>query len=104
MMIVDEFGSTGAAEMSWFQRLSAGKGTKPFKLALCPRFIPLHVDGGPPDVLEVTCRFMLPEVVLPGLGFTTATENVPADMAFPLADNCVEEMNVVARGAPANRI
>src|SRR5208283_1570315 len=36
-------GSTGALEISVFQRLSAGKGTKPFRLAPWPKLKPLHV-------------------------------------------------------------
>src|SRR5450432_4133335 len=36
LMIAVELGSTSALEMSWFQRLSLGKGRNPFKLAPCP--------------------------------------------------------------------
>src|SRR5450432_733881 len=36
LMIASEFGSTGAPAMFLFQRLSAGNGTNPFKLAPIP--------------------------------------------------------------------
>ena len=101
LMIAAEFGSTGAEEMSLFQRLSAGNGTNPFRLALCPRLIPLQLGGGFPPLVEVTCKFWEAEVALPGLGFITATENVPADASLPVAVSCVEDTKVVASGEPA---
>jgi hypothetical protein len=55
-----------------------------------------------PLVLEVTCKFSEPEVALPGLGFTTDTENVPAEGALPLAVSCAADTKVVASGEPAN--
>src|SRR5579862_4380379 len=57
LMIAAEFESTGAEEISLFQRLSAGNGTNPFRLALWPRLIPLQLGGGFPPIVEVTCRF-----------------------------------------------
>src|SRR5208282_5318836 len=42
LMYASEFGSTGAAAMFWFQRLSAGNRMNPFRLAPMPRDIPLH--------------------------------------------------------------
>ena len=102
LMMAVEFGSTGAAEMSAFHRLSAGNGTKPFRLALCPRLIALQLGGGLPVLLlDVTCRFCALEVALPGLGLVTVTANVPADAALPLAESCVEDIKVVVNGVPA---
>jgi hypothetical protein len=101
LMIAAEFASTGAEEMSLFQRLSAGNGTNPFRLALCPRLIPLQLGGGLPPLVEVTCKFWEEEVALPGLGFITAMENVPADASLPVAVSCVDDTKVVASGAPA---
>ena len=40
-------------------------------------------------------------MAVPGLGFVTATENVPAELSLPVAMICVEDTNVVASGAPA---
>src|SRR5208337_1153334 len=42
VMYASEFGSTGALAMFWFQRLSAGNGTNPFRLAPMPRAMPLQ--------------------------------------------------------------
>jgi hypothetical protein len=39
-------------------------------------------------------------LLLPGSGFCTTTENVPADAAFPAAISCVAETNVVAIAEP----
>src|SRR5580700_10980715 len=103
LMIAAEFASTGAEEMSLFQRLSAGTGTNPFRLALCPRLIPLQLGGGFPPLVEVTCKFWEVEAALPGLGFITAMEKVPADASLPIAVSCVEDTKVVASGAPARR-
>jgi hypothetical protein len=96
-----EFASTAAEEISLFQRLSAGKGTNPFRLALWPRLIPLQLGGGVPPLVEVTCRFWEEDVALPGLGFITATANVPADDSLPVAVSCMDDTKVVASGAPA---
>jgi hypothetical protein len=101
LMMAAEFASTGADEMSLFQRLSAGNGTNPFRPALWPRLIPLQLGGGFPPLVEVTCRFWEADVALPGLGFMTATANVPADAALPVALSCVDETKAVARGEPA---
>jgi hypothetical protein len=40
-------------------------------------------------------------VALPGLGFITATENVPAEASLPVVESCVDDTKVVASGAPA---
>jgi hypothetical protein len=103
LMIALEFASTGAEEMSLFQRLSAGNGTNPFRLALCPRLIPLQLGGGFPPLVEVTCKFCDADVALPGLGFITATANAPAVDSFPVAVSCADDTKVVASGAPARR-
>lgn len=80
--------------------MSAEKGTNPFRLALWPRLIPLQLGGGVPPVIEVTWKFFEAEVALPGLGFITATEKVPAEDSFPIAVSCVDDTNVVASGPP----
>jgi hypothetical protein len=41
------------------------------------------------------------EVALPGLGFITATENVPAEVSLPVAVSCEDDTKFVASGAPA---
>jgi hypothetical protein len=41
-------------------------------------------------------------VLLPGSGFCTVTENVPALPAVPVAVNCVEETNVVVSAVVLN--
>jgi hypothetical protein len=101
LMSAAEFASTGAEEMSLFQRLSVGKGTNPFRAALCPSDIPLQLGGGFPPLVEVTCKFCDADVALPGLGFMTATAKVPADDSLPVAVSCVADTKVVASGAPA---
>jgi len=101
LMIAAEFPSTGAEEISLFHRLSAENGTNPFRLALCPRLIPLQLGGGFPPLVEVTCKFCEADVALPGLGFITATANVPADDSLPIAVSCADDTNVVASGEPA---
>jgi hypothetical protein len=72
---------------------------KPFKLAPCPRPIALHALV---LLVELTCRFTLFELALPGSGFTTLTAKVPADVAVPVAVNCVAETNEVASAEPAS--
>jgi hypothetical protein len=42
-MMVLEFASTGALEMSWFQGFASGNGRKPFKLASWPTAKPLQL-------------------------------------------------------------
>lgn len=81
--------------------MSGGNGTKPFKLALCPRLIPLQLGGGFPPLVEVTCKIWDADVALPGLGFITATENVPAEDSLPVAVSCVDDTKVVASGEPS---
>lgn len=104
LMIAAEFGSTGAFEMSVFHKSSDGNGTKPFRLAFCPGVITLQAGGGgefPPPLLEVTCKLRELDAALPGFGFVTRTAKFPVDVAVPVAVNCVEESNAVARVAPA---
>ena len=48
VMMVLELGSTGADEISVFQRLLLVKGTNPFRLAVCPTDIPLQARLLPP--------------------------------------------------------
>src|SRR5579863_4054245 len=53
LMIASEFGSTAALETFWFQALSLGNGTKPFKLAPWPVEMTLQAlfcDPPPPPV------------------------------------------------------
>src|SRR5205809_5771257 len=54
LMMLSEFGSTGAAEMSVFHRFELGNGTKPFRLApwltLIPLQVPLCANRTPEDV------------------------------------------------------
>ena len=45
LMIAEEFASTGAVEISLFQRLSLGNGTNPCRLAPCPVDIWLQALG-----------------------------------------------------------
>ena len=42
-------------------------------------------------------------MALPGLGFITAMENVPAEASLPVAVSWVDDTKVVASGAPARR-
>ena len=95
-----EFGSTGADEISLFQRLSEGKGTKP------PRLPPWPVDIC--EQLDVwtepfTWKFSEEEVELPGSGFSTAMGKVPAVEALPVAVSCVGETKVVESVVPLRR-
>src|SRR5579871_430092 len=48
LMIAAELGSTGAPEISVFQRLLPVKGTKPFNEAVCPTDMPLQERFPPP--------------------------------------------------------
>src|ERR1700722_5979857 len=104
-----EFGSTAALAIFVFQRLSAGKRRKPFKLQPCPMLIPLHALGGgggfpPPPDCAVTVTLMEPEALLPGFGFVTDTGNVPALASVPVPVSFVEETKVVVRAEPPNNI
>jgi hypothetical protein len=81
--------------------LTAGNGTNPFRLAFCPRLIPLQLGGGFPPLAEVTCKIWEGDVALPGLGFITATEYVPAEASLPVAVSCADDTKVVASGEPA---
>src|SRR5579863_9303230 len=45
LMMLAELGSTGAAEMSVFQRLVLGNGTKPLRLDNWPVLIPAQVPA-----------------------------------------------------------
>src|SRR6266849_4434764 len=101
LIIAEELGSTGAVEISLFQRLSVGNGRNPFSAALWPRLIPLQLGGGFPPLVEETCKFWDEEVALPGLGFMTATAKFPEDDSLPVAVSCVDDIKVVASGAPA---
>lgn len=67
----------------WFHRLSAGKGTKPFKLAPWPVLIlPQALVCA---LADVTVAFTALDVAAPGVGLVTVTGNVPADGAAPEA-------------------
>src|SRR5579863_1122541 len=53
-MMLEEFGSTSAVEMSAFQRLLLPwKGTKPFKLVSCPGVMPAQVPGDCADTMVI---------------------------------------------------
>jgi len=54
--------------------------------------------GGPP--LDCTWTVMLPDALLPGLGFVTVTPKFPADAAVPVAVSCVEETKVALSAVP----
>jgi hypothetical protein len=100
LMSALEFGSTAAFDIFWFHALSAGNGRKPFKLAPCPRLIPLHALTGLPP--EVTCTSIAPDMLLPGFGLLTLTPTCPADCAVPVAVSVVEDTTVVASAVPPN--
>src|ERR1700722_2376457 len=100
-----EFGSTGADEISVFHKLLAGNGTNPPRLPSWPGCMTLHVEGGGgglPLLCEVTCKLIVPEALLPGFGFTTAIAYIPALPSAPVAESCVERVNVVVSATPAN--
>src|SRR5208283_2610759 len=80
--------------MSLFQRLSEGNGRKPLRLAPWPTDIweQLEVCWEP-----FTVRFWAEEELLPGSGFCTVMEKVPAEVALPVAVSFVAESNVVER-------
>src|ERR1700683_4048836 len=80
--------------MSVFQGLSAGNGRKPLRLAPWPVLMALQALGPP---RELTWRFALPEVALPGLGFVTVTAKRPGVLAVPVATSWVEEAKVEVR-------
>jgi hypothetical protein len=63
--------------------------------------MPLQLGGGFPLLVEVTCKICDADVALPGLGFITAMENVPADASLPVAVSCVDDTKFVASGEPA---
>lgn len=100
MMMAAELGSTEAEEISLFQRLSEGNGRKPPRLEPWPSDIceQLEVWTEP-----LTWKLIADEVVLPGSGFWTVIENVPALAALPEAESCVDETKVVERAEPLRR-
>jgi hypothetical protein len=61
--------------MSLFQRLSAGNGTNPFRLALCPRLILLQLGGVFPPPLEVSCKSTT-ALLMSGIPFCTCAIDV----------------------------
>ena len=99
-MMLAEFGSTEAEEMSVFHKLLEGKGTNPPRLAPCPVDICEHDDV---CVEPFTWKFSGEEVEEPGSGFSTDSANVPAVVALPVAVSCAEETNVVESGALLRR-
>src|ERR1700730_9464446 len=99
-MIAFDLGSTGAEEVSLFQRLSAGKGRNPPRLAPRPRARVLQLEA---CVAAVTCRLKLDDVLLPGSGLLTLMAYVPAELAVPLAVSCVADVNVVGSGVAPRR-
>ena len=100
LMMLAEFGSTGALVMSVFQRLEERKGTKPLRLAPCPVDIWEQAEF---CVGPLTWKSIEAEVALPELGFCTATGKVPAVGAVPVAVSCVEETKVVESGVLLKR-
>src|SRR5271155_2811493 len=99
LMMAFEFGSTAAPEMSVFHAFPAGNGRNPFRLAPCPRLMPLHALE---FTAPFTCKFTVTELALPGSGFITLTAKVPAVGALPMAVSCVAETNEVTRALPAS--
>lgn len=100
MMMFAELESTGADEISLFQRLSEGNGRKPLRLAPWPTDIC--------EQLEVCCepftsKLSPEEVLLPGSGFWTVIAKVPAEVTLPVAVSCVEETKVVESGVLVRR-
>src|SRR5262245_5042330 len=78
-----ELGSTGAAEMSWFQGLSSGNGRRPPRLACTPSLTGLlpvgaAVDGGV-SVEESTNGILAPA--------TTVTAAKVSEYTLTLAQN-----------------
>src|ERR1700730_13799097 len=100
LMIAFELASTGAEEMSLFQRLSAGKDRKPPRLAPCPRESVLQLEA---CVEPVTCKLTLEEALLPGSGLLTLIEYVPAELTTPVAVSWLAETNVVWSGVVPRR-
>ena len=86
--------------MSLFQRLSEGNGRKPLRPASWPTDICEQLEEV--CVEPFTWKLSAEEALLPGPGFSTATENVPAEVALPVAVSFVEETNVVARAELLN--
>ena len=66
----------------------AGKGRKPLRLAPAPVLMLLQALA---CVVEVTWRFMLEEVLCPGLGLLTETAKMPTADAVAVAVSCVAE-------------
>ncbi len=88
-----------ALEMSLFQRLSLGNGRKPLRLAPWPTDIWEQLE----DCCEpLTVKFWADEELLPGSGFSTVTEKVPAEVALPVAVSLVLETKVVERAVLPN--
>jgi hypothetical protein len=97
-IIALELGSTAAPEIFSFQRLFAGKGTKPFRLAPAPTLIPPQALA---CVLPFTVRFTPEELLAPGFGLLTVTAYEPDVAWLPLTVNCVALTKVVLSGTPA---
>src|ERR1700722_12099651 len=93
-----EFASTGAAEMFSFHALFAGNGKKSFRLAACPKLMPLQALV---CVLPSTTKLILDELLVPGFGLLTVTPYIPEIVWLPEAVSCVGVTNVVLRGEPA---
>jgi len=89
LMMLVELESTGAEEMSLFQRLSEGNGRKPLRLAPWPTDIWEQLEEV--CVEPLTWKFTEEELLPPGLGFCTAMAKVPAEEAVPVAVSCVAE-------------
>src|SRR3954470_23220080 len=90
-MIVLELGSTGAEEMSVFQRLLPAKGTKPPRLAPCPVDITLQARlplPVPPPPLPPEPPPLLPPPIL------EAPEHAVKDA--PASNEATKRMNVQA--------
>jgi hypothetical protein len=80
-------GSSGAFEMSVFQAALVGKGTKPLRLALSPRLIPLQ--AGAPEAPEALMVRLKSAVAVCAVGCAESvtvnvTALVPAVVGVPV--------------------
>src|SRR6185295_7012714 len=78
LMMADEFGSTAAPEISWFQRLALLKGRNPLRLAPWPALIALQALWLLPPPLP-------PEPMLEPLSPPPQSEQARARASTPVA-------------------
>src|SRR5215471_3154350 len=84
VMMEFEFGSTGAEEISVFQRLLLVKGTKPLRLAACPVDIPLQARLLPPVPFPLP-PFPPPPLRMPPVVCFETPEQAVRAMTFAMA-------------------